>query len=87
MSIEFFSELENKIDVLLTTLDSLKKENAQLKHENEQNSSKIAEIEAENANLKNQIESVKSDSICNQEKLNAAAERIQGILARLETVQ
>ncbi|NLD92747.1 MAG: cell division protein ZapB [Fibrobacter sp.] len=87
MAIDFLNELENKISALITTLDHVRGENIRLKQELEQAQGKIAEIEAANQSLKNEIDNVTLDSMGHQEKLTTAAERIQGLLAKLETVQ
>lgn len=87
MTIEFLSELEDKINVLLSTLERVREENIRLKQELEQANGKITEIEAANENLKNELEQITSDSLGNKEKLETAAERIQGLLAKLEAVQ
>jgi FtsZ-binding cell division protein ZapB len=87
LAIEFLNELENKISVLITTLDHVRGENIRLKQELEQAQGKIAEIEATNQSLKNEIDNITLDSMGHQEKLTTAAERIQGLLAKLETVQ
>jgi len=87
LAIDFLNELENKISALITTLDHVRGENIRLKQELEQAQGKIAEIEAANQSLKNEIDNVTLDSMGHQEKLTTAAERIQGLLAKLETVQ
>jgi len=87
LAIEFLNELENKISALITTLDHVRGENIRLKQELEQAQGKIAEIEAANQSLKNEIDNITLDSMGHQEKLTTAAERIQGLLAKLETVQ
>jgi len=87
LAIEFLNELENKISALITTLDHVRGENIRLKQELEQAQGKIAEIEATNQSLKNEIDNITLDSMGHQEKLTTAAERIQGLLAKLETVQ
>lgn len=87
MSIEFLSELENKIEALLSSLERMKQENQEINKQFEKNNGRLAEIESENISLKNELETIRSDSQSRQEKMNAAAERIQGLLARLESVQ
>jgi archaellum component FlaC len=87
LTIEFLSELEDKINVLLSTLERVREENIRLKQELEQANGKISEIEAANENLKNELDQITTDSLGNKEKLDTAAERIQGLLAKLETVQ
>ena len=87
MTIEFLSELEDKVTVLLSTLERIREENVRLKTELEQSNGKISEIEAANESLKSELDSIMADSLGNKEKLNTAAERIQGLLIKLETVQ
>jgi len=87
LAIEFLNELENKVTALLSTLEQVREENIRLKQELEQANGKIAEIEATNESLKNEMDNITLDSMGNQEKLNTTAERIQGLLARLEAVQ
>ena len=84
---DFFTELENKIDALIATLENVRQENSRLKQELEQNSGRMSEMEAENARLNSEMETLRTDLQGNSEKVNSAAERIQGLLARLETVQ
>lgn len=87
MTIEFLSELEDKVSALLSTLERVREENIRLKQELEQANGKSFEIEAANESLKSELDAITVDSLGNQEKLNTAAERIQGLLIKLETVQ
>jgi FtsZ-binding cell division protein ZapB len=87
LTIEFLSELEDKVSVLLTTLERVREENIRLKQELEQANGKNSEIEAANDSLKSELDAITVDSLGNQEKLNTAAERIQNLLIKLETVQ
>ncbi len=87
MSIDFLNELENKVQALITALDNVRKENNQLREELNQNCNRISDIESENDQLKAELEMLKTDSQNQQNKLNITAERIQGLLAKLEMVQ
>jgi FtsZ-binding cell division protein ZapB len=87
LTIEFLSELEDKVTALLSTLERVREENIRLKQELEQANGKNSEIEAANESLKSELDAITVDSLGNQEKLNTAAERIQGLLIKLETVQ
>ncbi len=87
MSIDFLNELEDKVQTLITALDNVRKENNQLREELNQNSNKISDMESENEQLKAELELLKIDSQSQQSKLNITAERIQGLLAKLEIVQ
>lgn len=86
MSIDFLNELENKVQALITALENVRLENSKLKEELEQRSNKISEMENENEQLKTEMELLKEDANGQQEKLNITAERIQGLIAKLETV-
>ncbi len=85
MSVEFLNELENKVSALITTLDSMRQENARLKQEVEESGNLAQEVESENTRLKQELEALKADFQSNQDKMNVAAERIQGLLSRLDT--
>lgn len=87
MSIDFLNDLENKVQSLISALDNVRNENNRLRQELDQNSNKISDMESENEQLKTELECLKIDSQSQQDKLNITAERIQGLLAKLETVQ
>jgi FtsZ-binding cell division protein ZapB len=87
LSLDILNELENKVQSLITALENVRNENLQFKQEIENRDNKISEIESENENLKTEVEILKLDSQGHQEKLTQTTEKIQGILARLETVQ
>jgi len=87
LSIEFLNELEDKVQALITALENVRNENTRLTQELEQRGGRISELETENDQLKGEIELLKENSNGQQEKLNITTERIQGLLARLETVQ
>lgn len=87
MEIEFLNNLENKVTMLLSTLESVRKQNTDFVKDLELKSSRISELEAENENLKQKVEQIESDSSSQQQKLHLTTEKIQGILARLELVQ
>ena len=86
MDIKFLDELENKVQSLITMLDTVKKENARLKQELSDSSSKISAMEAENNQLKKELDTLKTDTVDDKDTLNAVTERIQNILVRLESV-
>ena len=87
MSIEFLNELEDKVSTLITTLENIRQENARLRQELEHSGGRVSEMEAENAQLKHELDSLRAESQGNQDKLSVAAERVQGLIARLESVQ
>lgn len=87
MEIEFLNDLENKVSALLATLDGVRKQNTDYVNELEQKGTRIAELEAENENLKKELEQIKANAANQQQKLHLTTEKIQGILARLELAQ
>lgn len=86
LDIKFLDDLENKVQSLITMLDAVRKENDRLKQELADTGSKISTMEIENNQLKQELNSLKSDTIDHKSKLDSVAERIQGILVRLESV-
>jgi cell division protein ZapB len=83
--VDFLNELENKVNALITTLESMRQENSRLKEEIESNNGRIQGIEEENARLKEELEAQRVDSQGAKEKMNVAAERIQNLLSKLDT--
>ena len=77
MSVDFLNELENKVNALITTLESMRQENSRLKEEIESNNGRIQGIEEENARLKEELEALRVDSQGAKEKMNVAAERFR----------
>lgn len=67
-------------------LETVRHENDNLKQELMDNSGKITAMESENNQLKHELDALKNDATDHQGKLDVVAERIQGILSRLETV-
>ena len=86
MDIKYLDDLENKVQGLITMLDTVRRENDTLKQELSDNSGRISAFETENNQLKHELDALKEDAGDHQGKLDAVAERIQGILSRLETV-
>jgi FtsZ-binding cell division protein ZapB len=76
LAVEFLDELERKVDILIKALAELRRENAALKEEAGKKSSGNSELEKENRSLKKDLQS-------REEKLKAAAERIQGLIAKI----
>jgi FtsZ-binding cell division protein ZapB len=86
LDIKSLDDLENKVQSLITMLETVRRENDNLKQELMDNSGRITAIESENNQLKHELDALKNDATDHQGKLDIVAERIQGILSRLETV-
>jgi predicted RNase H-like nuclease (RuvC/YqgF family) len=83
---EILTELENTLDLLFTKVQNFKEEKNNLKRKLEEQKGKIKELESENVSLKKEIGEVKNNREIRQKKIDAAAEKIQGLLVKLEAV-
>ncbi len=86
MSIEFLSDLENKVDAIIGNYEQLRQENIALKSALDAKAAALAELEGENLLLKNNLSELQADSQRHQDKLKAAAEKVQGLIAKIEGV-
>jgi FtsZ-binding cell division protein ZapB len=86
LSLDSLSQLETKIDMLISTITSLREEKMKLSEEAELSSQKIREFESGNKAIVEELESLKNSNEEKQKKLDSAAEKVQGLLAKLESV-
>jgi FtsZ-binding cell division protein ZapB len=86
LSIESLTDLEKKVDAIIQNIGVLRQENTKLKGELEKKAHCAAEMEKENRALKNEVGTLKTTTGEQHEKLKTAAEKVQGLLAKLETV-
>ena len=86
MAVEFLDELEKKVNILIECLADLRKENEALKEEAGKRSSSASEMEKENRSLTKEVDVCRADLKAQQEKLKAAAERIQGLIKKISSV-
>lgn len=86
MSSDFIVELEEKIDTLIALYQQEKKDGDTLREKIKTQSNRIGELEAQSRNLADEVESLKSGLADRQQKLDLAADRVQGILKKLEAV-
>jgi FtsZ-binding cell division protein ZapB len=84
--LDSLSQLETKIDMLISTITSLREEKKKLSEEAELSSQKIREFESGNKAIVEELESLKNSNEEKQKKLDSAAEKVQGLLAKLESV-
>ena len=82
MSIELLSDLENKVDVIIGNYEQIRKENIALKGILVCLAGALAELENENLALKNNLSELQADSQRHQDKLKAAAEKVQGLIKK-----
>lgn len=86
MSIEFIAELESKVDALIESYNTARKEKEELRAKLDETNGRIGELETRNNELKEEIERLGGASADQQSKLDTAAERIQSIISKLEAV-
>ena len=86
MSSDFLTELEQKIDILLTTLEQLREDKKKCLVELDEKKGIIVQHEGTIKILQNELESLKLRNIAHENKLKAVTERIQGVLAKCEAV-
>ena len=86
MPIDFLTELEQKIDILLNNLEQLREEKKNLLLDSENKNQKIAQLEEENRSAQSEISSLKSVNADYEKKRKSATEKIQGLLAKIEAV-
>jgi len=84
---DIFSELEIKIDDLILKVRNLKQEKNSLEQEIAVQSGKSREFETENNALKEEVRNLKSNFEDQRKKLDGAAEKIQALLSKLESVE
>ena len=85
MAVEILLELETKIDTVLSSVKTLKEENAKVSQDLAETRQKIQELEAINTTLARDLESSKNEVNDKQAKLDNAIEKIQGMLSKLES--
>jgi FtsZ-binding cell division protein ZapB len=86
LSADILSQLENKIDKLISTVKTLREEKDRLSEEMKAQQQKIRESETGSEGLVSECESLKKSNEDKQKKLDSAAEKIQGLLSKLESV-
>jgi FtsZ-binding cell division protein ZapB len=86
LSADILSQLENKIDKLISTVKTLKEEKDRLSDEMKDYKQKIRESETGSEGLVSECESLKKSNEDKQKKLDSVTEKIQGLLSKLESV-
>ena len=86
MTLEFISELENKIDMLIGLLTASREENRRLKDENDDKTLHIMTLEEQCAHLRLELDSAQQSTGEVQVRMDEAAGRIRDLISRLESV-
>jgi FtsZ-binding cell division protein ZapB len=82
MELEFLSELENKVGTLVDAVGGLKAENERVRAEFEAG---MAGLRGENEDLKRQIAELRAGADADRGRLAEAAERVKGLVAKIDT--
>jgi len=86
LTTEFLSELEKKIDSLIGNIQTLKQEKETLTSDIEVKTGKISDLETENSLLQEDLRSVKNSYEEIQKKLGSAADKVQSLLRKLDSI-
>jgi chromosome segregation ATPase len=84
---EFIAELESKIDALVDAYNRLKEQKSGLEAHSGEKDARIQSLEDENRTLKEEMQSLRETAAEQQEKLDSAAQRVQGLIGKLEAVE
>lgn len=81
---EYLSELEKKVDILIKNLEQLKQENAGLQESALQKKDELIKIKDENSSLQHDLDEIRSSTQEHQEKLLAATDKIKSLIAKID---
>ena len=86
VSLESLTQLEQKIVTLIDAFKTLKQESDNLREELEDKTNNINSLQSERDSLQNELSALKGTLDKRQKKLDVAAERIQEILRKFESI-
>jgi seryl-tRNA synthetase len=84
---EIFSELETKIERLILKVQNFNQEKIRFEDELEVQKGKNQELESINLKLKEEIRDLKNNYEDQRKKLDVTANKIQGLISRLESIE
>ena len=84
MSIDFLTELEQKVDILIKNHEQLREENGKLKEELSHKGKNTETLTEENNALKAEIETLRSGVAEKDDKLKLVAEKIRVVMSKIE---
>lgn len=87
MPLDSISELEDRVEYLISAYQDSKKEKEALQKENQDLASRIGKLEKEKEKLQTSAKMVNGGSSDDRAKLDAAAEKIRQLITKLETVE
>jgi TolA-binding protein len=80
-----FSKLEERIEKLLHVVAELRSENRRLSAQIDQRQTRIEELETERQKTASTIGTLKGASEERERKMHAAADKLEGVISRLES--
>ena len=84
MSVDFLSEHEEKVNILLKKFEQLREENQGMILALNEKTETIAQLERKQQELQSEISSYKERIETNDTKLKVVTDRIQGLLEKIE---
>jgi uncharacterized coiled-coil protein SlyX len=84
---ETIAQLEEKIEALIGNFSNVRKQNEDMSRELSVRDERIRELEEQNAGLRQEIESLQETSSDRQNVLDSAAQRVQNLIEKLESIQ
>ena len=84
MSVDFLSEHEEKVNILLKKFEQLREENQGMVLTLNEKNETIAQLERKQQELQSEISSYKERIETNDTKLKVVTDRIQGLLEKIE---
>ncbi len=84
---ETIAQLEEKIETLIGNFSNVRKQNEDMSRELSVRDERIRELEEQNAGLRQEIESLQETSSDRQNVLDSAAQRVQNLIEKLESIQ
>lgn len=84
---ETIAQLEEKIEALIGSFSNVRKQNEDMSRELAVRDERIRELEEQNAGLRQEIQSVQETSSDRQNVLDSAAQRVQNLIEKLESIQ
>jgi uncharacterized coiled-coil protein SlyX len=84
---ETIAQLEEKIEALIGSYTTVRKQNGDMSRELGVRDERIRELEEQNAGLQQEILSLRETSSDRQNVLDSAAQRVQNLIEKLESIQ
>ena len=86
MSLDFITDLEQKVGQLIKSIETLRQDNSQLKATITEKELALSILTSENNNLKDDLELAKMTSTEQQDKIRVAAEKIKEMIQKIDVV-